>query len=174
MKKLLFIAIAVTVLSLSITSGLALAHDPEPYELSVSPASVQVEQGSTVYLSGVISHAGVHEGLTSNVSIIHPSYLPSGSVYEFTPLYSDDNEWNFSLSITVPADAPLDTYDVPIIARWSDSGPLWIEIVHIDLQVIEATQYPPGWEKGKKNGWDGDIPPGLDKKDKIPAGLVKK
>ena len=173
MKKLLFIAIVVTVLLLSITSGLVLAHGPEPYELSVSPASVQVEQGGMVYLSGTISHAGVHEGLYSNVSII-PYQLPNGSVYVFTPSYSYDNEWDFLLSITVPADARLDTYDVPIIARWSDSGPLWIEIVHIDLQVIEATQYPPGWEKGKKNGWDGDIPPGLDKKDKIPAGLVKK
>jgi len=30
---------------------------------------------------------------------------------------------------------------------------------------------PPGWDKGKKSGWDGSVPPGLQKKDKTPPGF---
>ena len=31
----------------------------------------------------------------------------------------------------------------------------------------------PGWNKGKKSGWDGSVPPGLEKKDKTPNGFDK-
>ena len=40
-----------------------------------------------------------------------------------------------------------------------------------DNFFIEDPQRPPGWDKGKKSGWDGSRPPGLEKKDKIPAGF---
>ena len=31
----------------------------------------------------------------------------------------------------------------------------------------------PSWGKGNKSGWDGSTPPGLNKKDKTPAGFDK-
>lgn len=33
---------------------------------------------------------------------------------------------------------------------------------------------PAGWDKGKKTGWQGDAPPGLEKKGGVPPGLKKK
>ncbi len=34
---------------------------------------------------------------------------------------------------------------------------------------------PPGWEKGEKKGWQGDLPPGIEKKDVwLPQGLTGK
>lgn len=33
---------------------------------------------------------------------------------------------------------------------------------------------PPGWQKGEKKGWEGDAPPGLEKKGGMPPGLKKK
>ena len=40
------------------------------------------------------------------------------------------------------------------------------------IEQIDNTE-PPGWDKGKKAGWDGSVPPGLQKKDKTPAGFGK-
>ncbi|MFC2123039.1 hypothetical protein ACFLRP_05080 [Bacteroidota bacterium] len=42
-----------------------------------------------------------------------------------------------------------------------------------DNFVIDQGGTPPGWSKGKKSGWDGSMPPGLEKKDKTPAGFDK-
>lgn len=47
---------------------------------------------------------------------------------------------------------------------------------NIDTTVVTITldNLPvPGWNKGKKSGWDGSVPPGLDKKDKTPNGFDK-
>ena len=43
------------------------------------------------------------------------------------------------------------------------------------LETGEITKRPPGWDKGKKEGWgDADIPPGLSKEGKAyPKGLTK-
>jgi hypothetical protein len=35
-------------------------------------------------------------------------------------------------------------------------------------------QRPPGWEKGEKKGWEGDAPPGLEKKQEGDAKKTKK
>ncbi len=32
---------------------------------------------------------------------------------------------------------------------------------------------PPGWAKGKKRGWKGDVPPGIQKKGGRPPGWAK-
>lgn len=45
--------------------------------------------------------------------------------------------------------------------------------VHVDG---DHEDHPPGWDKGKKEGWNGkDVPPGLDKKPgNMPPGQYKK
>ena len=40
-----------------------------------------------------------------------------------------------------------------------------------DLQTCRLVNQPPGWDQGNKSGWDGSMPPGLDKKDKTPPGF---
>ena len=40
------------------------------------------------------------------------------------------------------------------------------------IDQIDNTE-PPGWDKGKKAGWNGSVPPGLEKKDKTPPGFDK-
>jgi hypothetical protein len=44
-----------------------------------------------------------------------------------------------------------------------------------DNHTIDATfaKEPPGWSKESKEGWDGQVPPGLDKNDKTPPGFDK-
>jgi len=44
-----------------------------------------------------------------------------------------------------------------------------------DNHTIDATfaKEPPGWSKESKEGWDGPVPPGLDKNDKTPPGFNK-
>ncbi len=39
------------------------------------------------------------------------------------------------------------------------------------VRNICGGNYPTGWDKTKKSGWDGSTPPGLDKKDKTPPGF---
>ena len=50
-----------------------------------------------------------------------------------------------------------------------------IEIHSDQLEGVDniafGAQVLPGWSKGKKSGWDGSSPPGLDKKDKTPPGF---
>jgi len=41
----------------------------------------------------------------------------------------------------------------------------------VDNVAFGSGKLPPGWSKGKKSGWDGSRPPGLDKKDKTPPGF---
>ncbi|MFC1918348.1 LamG domain-containing protein [Chloroflexota bacterium] len=38
-------------------------------------------------------------------------------------------------------------------------------------EIQTLTVLPPGWDKGKKSGWEGSIPPGLEKKEKTPDGF---
>jgi len=41
------------------------------------------------------------------------------------------------------------------------------------IDLVNLVKNPPGWNKGKKSGWDGSVPPGLEKKDKTPDGFDK-
>lgn len=61
---------------------------------------------------------------------------------------------------TVRIDVEMEIYD-----NYFDAG--------FDNFVIEQGSTHPGWDKGKKKGWDGSAPPGLEKKDKTPAGFDK-
>ena len=75
---------------------------------------------------------------------------------------------NFTFDISPYAGTTV-RIDVEIVARqhFIDAG--------FDNFVIEQIDQraPPGWDKGKKTGWDGSVPPGLEKKDKTPGGFDK-
>jgi len=75
---------------------------------------------------------------------------------------------NFTFDISPYAGSTV-RIDVEIVAQkhFIDAG--------FDNFVIEQIDQraPPGWDKGKKGGWDGSVPPGLEKKDKTPAGFDK-
>jgi len=43
----------------------------------------------------------------------------------------------------------------------------------VTIDLVNLVKNPPGWNKGKKSGWDGSVPPGLEKKDKTPDGFDK-
>lgn len=70
---------------------------------------------------------------------------------------------NFTFDISAYAGTTV-RIDVELVARKRsiDAG--------FDNFVIDQGA-PPGWDKGKKDGWDGSVPPGLKKKDKTPAGF---
>lgn len=81
-------------------------------------------------------------------------------------------DWDFGDSSTGTGVTPTHTYAAPgtytvsLTVTDNDGG--------TDTATTTADiSGPPGWEKGKKEGWDGDVPPGLDKKDKTPGGFKK-
>ena len=81
-------------------------------------------------------------------------------------------DWDFGDSSTGTGETPSHTYAAPgtytvtLTVTDNDGG----TGMATTTAVISG---PPGWEKGKKKGWDGDVPPGLDKKDKTPGGFKK-
>ncbi|MGB2827263.1 MAG: hypothetical protein WBC50_03565 [Dehalococcoidales bacterium] len=48
-----------------------------------------------------------------------------------------------------------------------------IDTTLVTIDLVNLVKNPPGWNKGKKSGWDGSVPPGLEKKDKTPNGFDK-
>jgi hypothetical protein len=40
----------------------------------------------------------------------------------------------------------------------------------VEVETIAPSVLPPGWAKGKKTGWQGELPPGLEKQEMMPPG----
>lgn len=56
-----------------------------------------------------------------------------------------------------------------VFTDWTDY--VWEEAVATDFTVeFGVTAVPPGWDKGKKKGWESNRPPGLQDKD-LPSGF---
>ena len=46
-------------------------------------------------------------------------------------------------------------------------------IIYAAFAIDTYTEEPPGWAKESKEGWNGSVPPGLEKKNKTPPGFDK-
>ncbi len=95
---------------------------------------------------------------------------------------------NDNVIATLFKTVPDDSQSIPLTSFARDISTYAGSTVRIDVEmkvrqgsldagfdnfVIEQGGTPPGWDKGKKQGWDGSAPPGLEKKDKTPAGFDK-
>ena len=55
--------------------------------------------------------------------------------------------------------------------RLEGTGHIFACIDNFTVDVVGTN--PPGWDKGNKKGWDGQLPPGLEKNGKTPPGFEK-
>lgn len=83
----------------------------------------------------------------------------------------EKNPWNEEEEFPQGETATLqDTFFFWDFTSWDGNNP----DTDTTMFTIALNNLPvPGWNKGKKSGWDGSVPPGLEKKDKTPNGFDK-
>ncbi len=122
-----------------------------------------IEQGGT---PPVADPNGPYTGTVGNPVALDGSGSsdPDGTIVAY--------DWDFGDSSTGTGETPSHTY--------AASGTYTVTLTVTDndggtgmATTIAVISGPPGWEKGKKEGWDEDVPPGLDKKGKTPGGFKK-
>ena len=50
-------------------------------------------------------------------------------------------------------------------------GPSFTMAQETEEERTGTSEAPPGWDKGEKEGWSSDVPPGIEKKGEMPRGL---
>jgi hypothetical protein len=100
--------------------------------------------------------------------------IGSGDVVTLTLnlIILEKNPWNDKEELPQGETATLqDTFTYTAFdENWN---PIGTDTTMFTIDLVTLVKNPPGWNKGKKSGWDGSVPPGLEKKDKTPNGFDK-
>ncbi len=93
------------------------------------------------------------------------------------PLFVDPANGDYRLQTGSPS-IDAGTNDAPGLPETdSDGNPRIVDgdgdgVAIVDMGAFEYPgAVPPGWSEGRKTGWNGNMPPGLDKQDKTPQGF---